>query len=686
MVKENYLCLSLIICAVLGALTIGVFHQVGGFDYIANYDDDVYAFDNPYVLAGLNARGVAWAFSVESRSYGCNWHPLTWISMMADTSFFGAKDPDPLRTAGPRHVVNLILHLTSVLLLFLLLRNMTSRIWPSAFVAALFAVHPLHVESVAWVAERKDVLSTLFWILTMWAYVSYARKPGLGRYALVALSLALGLMAKPMLVTLPIVLLLMDYWPLKRHLQTGKNPASSPRIGQRLALEKTPLLLLSAGSSYMTWLAQHGGGAVAPTELFTMGQRIANALVSTVEYLVKMVYPAHLAVHYPHPENSLPQWMVAGSALLLVLITAGAIRQSGKRPYLIVGWLWYLVTLVPVIGLVQVGMQGMADRYTYVPLIGIFVIIAWAGYEFASKPEQSPERTSRKSRKIANPQEVVSLPVVFLIPSCAVVLVLACLCWKQVSYWQNGETLFLHAVTVTENNARAYNNLGTLYTHRGDIDSAEKQLRRAIEIDPNFADALNNYGQVLYFRGRAGDSIPYFQKALGIDPTQVAARSNLAMSYSTLGRLPESIRELELADKQKPGYIPVIYNLARTLRSVGRTEDAVARFQEILRLNPGHPDTISCLARIYSTSADPRFRNGQEALEMATGVCAGDLQPNLFHLQTLASSYAEVGRFAEAIDAAKRAISVAQAQKNQGMALLIQKEIGVYGQHRAYRE
>lgn len=673
--------LVLLSCAILIILTAAAFWQVGSHDYISSYDDGVYARENPYVAAGLTGQGVAWAFSIESRDYGCNWHPVTWLSLMLDTSLLHPK------TAGPMHVVSLLLHIIGVLLLYLVLLAMTSRVWPSLLVAALFAVHPLHVESVAWIAERKDVLSGVFWMLTMLAYVHYARKPSIYMYIIAALFLAVGLMAKPMLVTLPVVLLLLDYWPLGRTAQTGKKPVSPWVIWRGLVVEKLPMLALCAGSSCMTWLAQHGGGAVAPMTLFGPGVRVANALVAMVAYLVKMVVPVNLAVFYPHPEGKLPEWETIGAFVLLAAMTYGAVRLRKKRPYLIVGWLWYVITLIPVIGLVQVGMQAMADRYTYIPLIGIFVAIAWTAYDLTAKPEKTPaSHSSQKSKKLPRVEEKVDVPTAFVLPAVLIVLVLAGVTWKQVGYWQNGRVLFEHTVAVTERNSRSYNNLGMEYFTLRDLPKAEESFRKSIDIDPNYVESLNNYGQALYFGGKAAESVPYLRRALSIDPTQLAARSNLALSLSQLGRNDEAIRELEEAVRQRPSYVPVRFNLARTLMKLGRHEEALAHFREVIRQQPGHADSIANIARIGSISKDARLRNGPEALRLATEVCGADTRPNIFHLQALASSYAEVGRYQDAANAAKQAVDAAQAQENPALAAQMQKELDLYARRRPYRE
>jgi hypothetical protein len=453
---------------VLTLSTLAVYWQVQGHAFVT-YDDYQYVVENPHVRHGLTLRGIAWAFTT---GYASNWHPLTWLSHMLDCTLYG------LNPMG-HHVNSLLLHLANTLLLFWVLRRMTTALWRSAFVAALFALHPLHVESVAWVAERKDLLSTLFWMMTMGAYALYVERPGLGRYLFTLLLFALGLMAKPMLVTLPFVLLLLDYWPLgRRH---------HPPL--RLIREKLPFFALTAISSMITFSVQKSWGAVIFT--LPLKDRIANALVSYVTYIAKTIWPANLACFYPHPLDTLPLWQVGGSLLLLVSISVFVIRARQRCPYLPVGWFWYLGTLVPVIGLVQVGAQAMADRYTYVPLIGLFLITAWTAAEVGSKGSALR----------------MSLWVGMLIPFLAVGS------WLQAQSWQTSVTLFEHTLTVTRNNLIAHNNLGN---------------------NPNHATSHNNLGSVFMQQGRLQEAIAHLSKAVQIDPEMQEARYNLRIALQRM--------------------------------------------------------------------------------------------------------------------------------------------------------
>ena len=406
---------DILVCLFLVMATLAVYWQVQNYDFV-NFDDNDYVYDNRHVQDGLTLKSIIWAFT---NIHASNWHPVTWLSHMMDYQLYGMNP-------GRHHLTNLLFHIANTLLLFLVFRKMTDSLWQSGFVAALFALHPLHVESVAWVSERKDVLSTFFWMLTMWSYIWYVEHPAVKRYILVVLFFALGLMSKPMLVTLPFVLLLLDFYPLNRfQSQQPKGSANAQQrsIALRLILEKIPLFVLVAMSSAMTFYAQKHGKTVASLEVIPLKSRVANALVSYVSYIIKTIYPSKLAVLYPHP-GILPWWQIAGACLLLVTISFLAIRVVKQSPYFVVGWLWYLGTLVPVIGLVQVGIQSMADRYTYVPLIGIFIIIVWG----------IPELVAQwRYRKIC----LATLATVVL-------TILMAMTWKKVGYWKSSITLFEH--------------------------------------------------------------------------------------------------------------------------------------------------------------------------------------------------------------------------------------------------
>ena len=490
-----------LICFMLAIVTLAVYWQVGNSAFV-NYDDPTYVTDNQDVRAGLTAESVTWAFST---THGGNWHPLTWLSHMLDCQIYG------LNPRG-HHYTNLLFHILNTILLLLVLQKMTGALWKSALVAALFALHPLHVESVAWVAERKDVLSTFFWMLTVGVYVLYVENPGVKKYLLTILLFALGLMAKPMLVTLPFVLLLLDYWPLGRFqikklgtaqssdgtspkdtrnekrkspkgpakdaVRSKKNTESGYRWSLALPLiwEKIPLFVIAVASSIVTFFAQQSGGAVRSLEALPFTVRISNALVAYISYIGKTIWPFHLAVFYPHP-GMLAGWKIAGACLLLLSISFMAIRALRLYPYFTVGWLWYLGTLVPVIGLVQIGSQAMADRYTYVPLIGIFIIIAWGIFDLAAGWRYRKEGVA--------------------VVSASLLLILMVMTWFQLQHWSNSITLFKHAINVTENNLTAHYNLGLALVKNARMDEAIDHFTRALQINPDNANSHKNLGNAM---------------------------------------------------------------------------------------------------------------------------------------------------------------------------------------------
>ena len=499
--------LDFLVCLFLVITTLVVYWQVKNHEFIG-FDDVTYVTKNPHLQAGLSLEGITWAFTSERAG---NWHPLTWLSHMLDIQVYGMAP-------GRHHLTNVLFHIMNTLLLFLVFRRMTGALWQSAFVAALFALHPLHVESVAWIAERKDVLSTFFWMLTMGAYVWYVERQGFLRYLPVLLFFILGLLAKPMLVTLPFVLLLLDYWPLSRFQfghQNGNIVIQQKSVVIRLICEKIPLFALAAASCIVTLFAQQSGGAICSFSAFPINIRIANALVSYVGYIVKMLWPHQLAVLYPHP-GMLPWIQVIGACLLLVFISILAVMTLKRRPWLIVGWVWYIVTLVPVIGLVQVGSQAMADRYTYVPLIGIFIMIAWGIPELLS---------GWRNRKIGLSTMAV-----------ACLLVLMATTWFQVRYWANSVTLFERALAVTENNYVLHSNLGVTLFSKGRVDEAIGHFHNAMRINPRFAEVHNNLGIILIRKGKLEEAVAHFREALRIKPGYVDVQNNLEKALVLQGK------------------------------------------------------------------------------------------------------------------------------------------------------
>ena len=537
------------LCVLLFAATLAVYGQVAWHDFV-NIDDDVYVYENPRVRAGLTWDGVTWAFTTMDES---NWHPLTWLSHMLDCQLFGLN-------AGFHHLVNVLLHILNSVLLYLLLKSMTDAPWRSAMVAALFALHPLHVESVAWVSERKDVLSTLFFILTLWAYGQYAAHPSLPRYGLVFGCLALGLMAKTMLVTVPFVLLLLDYWPLER-LKEGDQGSSV----SWLIVEKVPLFALVALSSVVTFIAQQRGGAMPSIHAVPLGSRIENALVSYIAYIGKMLWPARLAIPYPYRDTE-PAIQWVGAAVVLAGITVFLIWIGRRWRYLATGWLWYMGTLVPVIGLVQVGEQAMADRYTYVPLIGLFVIAVWGAVDLVGGWRRG----------------WISLT------ASASVVIIGCMAgtWFQVGHWQNSLTLFERAARVTEGSALIHNNLGLALKDRGRREEAIRHFEEALRIDPGYARAHSNLGVALMEQGKREEAIRHCEQAIRIDPTLPKSHLNLGFVMEQQGKWSEAISHFREVLRLDPENADALYNLGNTLMAQGKQEEAIAYYQEALRIDP----------------------------------------------------------------------------------------------------
>ena len=564
MLPRSHLCLLI---GLLAAAVLVVYGQTLRHDFI-DFDDDRYVTANPVVLDGLTRDGLAWAFTTRHEA---NWHPLTWISHMLDVEVFG-------KTPWGSHLSALILHLASTLLLFLLLSQMTRLPWRSAFVAAMFAAHPLHVESVAWVAERKDTLSGLFWMMTTLAYVRYAERPSLRHYMPVFVFLALGLMAKPMLVTLPLTLLLLDYWPLRRFSGGPARPG--------LFLEKIPLFVLAAASSVVTFLAQQKGGSMGTIETYSVGVRAANALAAYVTYLVKTFWPADLAIFYLHPGRTLPVWQVIGSGAALLGLVAMALRLREKRPYLAMGAFWYLITLIPVIGLVQVGSQAMADRYTYIPLIGVFVALAWGVPDLLRRRPVPARPKSRKSARetCASPGSIVR------VLAAAVVTAVVVCGHVQARHWKDSLTLFQHAAHVTTRNALAEFVLGGAYEKQGDLEEAIEHYREATLIKPRYVEARNNLGLALVKQGQVDEAIREYNEALKTDGSRAEVHNNLGLALAELGRLDEAISHYTEAIRLKPRFEKPRCNLGTALAEQGRIDEAIQCYRDALRTNQGYAD------------------------------------------------------------------------------------------------
>ena len=528
------------------ALTFLIYAKSTGNDFV-NIDDPSYVTENGHVITGLTLENVRWAFTSIEES---NWHPLTWISHMADAQLYGVS---PMG----HHLTSVLLHMANAVLLFFFLSRATGALWRSAFVAALFAVHPLHVESVAWVSERKDVLSALFFLVTLSGYCWYAERPGPWRYAATLAAFAFGLMAKPMLVTVPCVLMLLDYWPL------GRYPARESF--SRLLLEKVPFFMLSAISALLTVIAQKQGGSVASMELLPLGARIANALQAYAAYIGKTLWPVRLVALYPMPDQ-VSVWKVAGAALLLGAISTAVFRKGRRMPFLPVGWLWFLGTLVPVIGLVQVGGQAMADRYTYIPHIGLFILIVWCAAEAAGRWHCPP----------------ALLGTVM----AAVISVLSAVTWTQISYWRNGIELFSHTLKYTRRNALAHYHMGVALTERGRLDEAAVHYSQALEIAPGDASAHFGLGCVFMRRGALDQAVSEFEKALQHDAGDAKVLYNLGNVLLDLGRVDEAITRYREALKLTTLDDNLHNNLGTALAKSGRTDEALAQFSEALRINP----------------------------------------------------------------------------------------------------
>ena len=535
-----------LVCLLLTATVLTVYWPVHHFDFVA-CDDNIYVTENHHVREGLSGRNIVWAFTTTDTT---NWHPLTWLSLLADSSLYGLY-------AGGYHLTNVLLHLTNTLLLFFLLRRMTGTTVRSGFAAALFALHPINVESVAWVAERKNVLSTFFWFTTIWAYADYATHPGWRRYLIVILLFAAGLMAKPMLITLPVVLLLIDYWPLRRFSagETDKSntvlyevkSGSKRRVALCLIREKIPLLLLSVISASVTLYIADMGGAVKSLSAFPLEGRIANALVSYGVYLEKMVWPVELAFFYPWREVISPSQIIL-SASLMTGLTAFILWGAKRLPYLLVGWLWYILTLVPVIGIVQVGYQAMADRYVYVPMIGIFIMVAWGGYDLLS----------RYSHRYG----------MYVFLSVAVSMAFMAVSLNQVRHWQSSETVFRRGLEVTKDNHMAEQGMGHVCLLRGDYERAAAHFREALRIRPDYTDARLNLGIVFMKQGLFEEAIDQYRGMLEKNPRDVRALNHLGVALACVGRHEEAISRFREALRLDPAYREAGENLEKAMQEM----------------------------------------------------------------------------------------------------------------------
>jgi len=618
----------------LAGLILVLYFQVVHHEFI-NLDDWQYVVDNPDIRSGLSLRGLRWAFT---SLHASNWHPLTWLSHMVDCEIYGLN-------AGGHHMTSLLFHVLNTVLLFLVLARMTGAPGRSGIVAALFALHPLHVESVAWVAERKDVLSTFFLILTLGSYTLYLEKPERWKYGTTVGLYALGLMAKPMLVSLPLLLLLLDYWPLRggavperplpeaestggREGKGGRPPVVSPkkrafpakktnslvRAPERRDLrhrivEKAPFFVLALASSVITLYAQASGGAMRTLDAIPPAERMANALVSCIAYIGKMFWPSHLSVFYPYPA-AIPLWKPLGAAALILLVTYFVLRERTRRPWFFTGWFWYLITLFPVIGIVQVGPQSMADRYTYVPLIGLFIAVTWGMGELFTR------------RRV--PAVLRSLVVLAVLAGLSIVT------WYQAAHWKNSRTLFEQALKATENNALAHNNLAVALAGERDRARAMAHYREALRIKPNHYGAHFNLANHLSALGETGEAISHYNEAIRLKPDYTAAHNNLGLLLFRRGNLEEAEGHFLEAVKYGPVKAGMIYNLAMISVARGEGEKGIRFLREALRMKPDYGEAHNLLGIVYSgqgkekeaadcfrnaLSCDPRFDAARLNLE-----------------------------------------------------------------------
>jgi tetratricopeptide (TPR) repeat protein len=573
------------ISILLVVATCAAFAEVGRSDFV-RYDDDLYVSENPRVRAGLRLEGVGWAFSTLEAG---NWHPATWLSHMLDVDLFG-MDP------GAHHRTSLALHAVNGVLLFVLLRWTTGALWRSAFVAALFALHPLHVESVAWIAERKDVLSALFWLLSTLAYARYARDASLPYYALALGLFALGLMAKPMLVTLPLVLLLLDVWPLGRtRLYAPKRGfGGRPASVAWLLAEKLPWLGLAALSSLVTLAAQSAGGAVKDLSVHTLGTRAATALVAYVAYAWKALWPSDLAVFYPHP-LAWSAWQVAGAAAFLVAVSALALATARRRPWLAVGWLWYLGTLVPVIGLVQIGNQWRADRYSYLPLIGLFIFVSWGAPDLLSR-----WRHSRRALAVAG---------------AAVVALCGATTVAQVRHWRDTETLFQRALVATRDNYVAHTALASQRAREGQLTLAIDGYRTALRINPDYGVAHYNLAKALVLQSRLDEALEHFRALLELRPDDPQAHFILGYVMQRLGDPAQAAEHLASGLALEPDAVEARTQLGVAQLQLGRNAEAVRSFRRALAVDPDAPQALFYLGAAYGAAG--RRTEAAESLERA---------------------------------------------------------------------
>jgi Flp pilus assembly protein TadD len=707
------------ICVLLLAISWLIFGQTLGHQFVT-YDDPNYVYENTKVAAGLSLGGVFWAFT---HTVGGNWHPLTIISHMFDCQLYGLKP-------GGHHFTNVLLHTIAVILLFFVLRQMTGTLWQSAFVAALLAIHPLHVESVAWISERKDVLSAVFFMLTLSAYTRYVHARSLTSYLLVLLWFAFGLMSKPMLVTVPFVLLLLDYWPLRRF--APQAPAKIPKQRRvedrasirRIFLEKIPLLLLSFGSCAATVLAQRH--FIDPIGHLSLMDRLGNAAVATIVYLRQLVWPTGLSVFYPHPRHSLSVVQVSTAALFLLAVSTAAFMYRRKHPYFFTGWFWFLGMLVPVSGIVQVGEQAHADRYTYLPQIGLYILVTWFVVDTAS---------SWRHRRIVLGTAMASSIVMLMWPA-----------WKQTNYWHDGRALWTRAVAVNPQNdtahislcdldlredrlndaifharkaleirpdsadahsrlgvalsaygeneeasihfqkvlqtrpdrPRVHYNIATLFLNSGHLDEAIAEFEKELRIQPEFVEAHNNLGIALTSKGELDAALAHFQKAMELDPRLPKVHHNIAMILLRQGRPNQAIAHLQKELRVNPASAEAHNDLGIAWSQQGRIDQAISEWQKTLELRPDNLNAYCNLVWVFATFPDDAIRRGAQAVALGERALqlSGDGEPRIYRL--LAAAYAENGQFDKATATAERGSQLAIKQGNYDLAKALEANVDLY--------
>jgi Flp pilus assembly protein TadD len=656
------------------ALTVAAYWSVGQNEFVS-YDDPDYVTHNPHVQAGLTREGIAWVFGNlhGERTY---WHPVTWLSHMLDCQVFGLRP-------GPHHLMSLLFHTANVVLLFVVLRRMTGALWRSALVAALWSLHPLQVDSVAWVSERKNLLSTLFGLLTMLAYMRYAEKPGGARYLLVFLGLAMGLMCKPVLVTFPCVLLLLDFWPLRRvqplrraaearepNSETAPRreavrPTFPPVSLRRAVLEKVPLLALAALSSVLTIAAHQQLRTAQDWQDLPLGLRLANAVVSYARYLKKVFWPDHLAVLYPHP-GRWPDWVVLGSALLVGTVTALVVWRVRRAPHGFVGWFWFLGVLVPSIGLVQVGSQAMADRFAYQPLIGLLLGVVWGAAAWAA----------------------VSRLRQLVVRSIAVVTLIACLVVtsRQIAVWKNSITLYEHTLSVTGPSYVIEHNLAVALHDAGQLAKAKAHALDALAADPApFATHLL-LGSIFEDEQQTDEAMAHYDQALKFQPDAPLPIKGRCRLLFRQGRYEEAYTQLASLARATPEDSEWHVQLARVLARLRRYAEAIAHAHQALKLKPDWPEALNHFAWLLATVPQAELRGGPEAIRLAERACELTSRTNATFIGTLAAAYAETGRFDDAVKAATEAHDVARAGSQAEVANRILHQLELYQARKACRE